>query len=417
MKQSEKLALYGGPKTKTTPYGSGLKHDAARETDALRKRMEAGPLPLAMGPAILEFRQRARDLFGVRCCVPTSSGTSAVHTALAALGVVPGDEVITTPLTDHGTLIGIMQLNAIPVFADVNPDTLMIDAGTIEPHITDKTKVLLPVHLAGCPTDMTGIMRLAKKHNLRVLEDCAQSWMAEWQGKLAGTIGHAGIFSINESKHITSGEGGLIVTNGEKIGRYADLFVDKSYNRTGKGPVDPVMPALNYRMSEVNAVLAIEQLKKVEAVCAKRHRLGEKLAAGIAGLQEIQFLRPPTHSRSSYWYGVLLIDPMQAGIDAPGFAQALNAEGISAWSPVARNVLTWPLFEQLNRNPKAFPTYIAPGLKKGQFAPNRCPNANASHRRSLCVALNEFCTDRDIRETVRAIRKVAKWYGGAMNGS
>lgn len=408
--ETEALALHGGPKTKTTPYGTGSKHDADAEAEALRKRLHAGPMPLAMGPSIRELRARLQELFGVRCAVPTSSGTAAVHAGLAALGVVPGDEVITTPLTDHGTVIGIMQLNAIPVFADVNPQTMMVDASTMEPLITERTRVLLPVHLAGCPTDMDGIMDLAERRGLKVLEDCAQSWLAEWNGRLVGTIGHVGIFSINESKHICAGEGGVVLTNDEEMGRYLDLFVDKSYNRSGVGPVDPVMPALNYRMSEVNAVLAIEQLKKVRALTERRHELGERLAAGIEGIPGVHLVRPPAHSRSTYWFGLLLVDREVAGVDGPGFARALAAEGIRAGSPVSRYLLQWPLFQRLNEDPRAFPTYIAPGLKKGRFRPESCPNALAMATRSVRVHLDEFCTDADVEDTIRAIRKVARWY-------
>jgi dTDP-4-amino-4,6-dideoxygalactose transaminase len=410
MGEHDKLALFGGPKVKTRPYGSGAKHDARREAEALRARLEAGPLPLAKGPSVRELRRRLEELFGVRCCVPTSSGTAAVHAALAALGVGAGDEVITTPASDHGTVIGIMQLQAIPVFADVNPNTMMIDAGTVAPLISARTRVILPVHIAGCPTDMTGLMQLARQHSVKVLEDCAQSWLAEWRGRYVGTIGHAGIFSINESKHICAGEGGVLLTDSVKIGRYADLFVDKSYNRSGKGPVDPVMPALNYRMSEINAVIAIEQLHRVRRIVARRHQLGEQLATGIAGLPGVTLLRPPAPSKSSYWYGVLLIDADQAGVDGVGFAKALAAEGISAAAPVSRNMLEWPLFRRLNENPSAFRTYCPPGLGKGQFDLARCPHATALAQRSVRVHLSEFVTAADVRDTIRAICKVARWY-------
>ncbi len=407
---TETLALLGGPKAKATPYGSGLKHDVAGEVEALRRRLLAGPLPLARGPSVMEFRQRVQELFGVSCCVPCSSGSAAVHAGLAALGVRPGDEVITTPLTDHGTLIGIMQLNAIPVFADVNPATMMIDAGTMAARVTARTRVLLPVHNLGCPTDMTGIMALAARHGLTVLEDCAQSWMAEWDGRLVGTYGHVGIYSVNESKHISAGEGGVILTNDPRIGQYADLFVDKSYNRTGVGPVDPVMPALNYRMSELNAVVGVEQLKKVRAVCDRRHALGERLAAGVAGLRGVRLLRPPAHSKCTYWGAVLFIDPAEAGVDGAGFARALAAEGVRAGQPVQGFVLQWPLFRALNENPSAFPTYIPPGLAPGRFDPGQCPNAQAMRTRAVRVHLDEFCTEQDIDETAHAIRKVAAHY-------
>ena len=409
----ETLALHGGPKTKRTPYGAGSKHDAEAESEALRARMLAGPLPLALGPSILEMRRMVQEMFGVRCCVPTSSGTAAVHAGLAALGVQPGDEVITTPLTDHGTIIGIMQLNAIPVFADVNPATMMIDAGTIAPWLTARTRVLLPVHVFGCPADMDGIMNLAEARGLKVLEDCAQSWGAEWAGRPVGTLGHAGIYSINESKHISAGEGGIVITDDPEAGRYADLFVDKSYNRSGVGPVDPVMPALNYRLSEINAVIAIEQLKYLPEIARRRYALGEALAEGVAGLPGVSLLRPPAPAKSSYWAGVLIIDAGRAGVDGPGFARALAAEGISAGAPVQRNVLDWPLFGTLNENPRAFPTYIAPGLPAGRFDPADRPHAVAMARRAIRVHLDDFSTDEDIRQTAAAIRKVARWYSSA----
>lgn len=410
MSAAETLALLGGPKVKTTPYGKGFKHDVETEIAALRRRMEAGPLPLAKGQSIMAFRQRVQELFGVRCCVPCSSGSAAVHAGLAALGVGPGDEVITTPLTDHGTIIGIMQLNAIPVFADINPNTMMIDAGTIAPRITPRTRVLLPVHNLGCPTDMTGIMALAKQHGLKVLEDCAQSWMAEWEHRLVGTFGDIGIYSANESKHISAGEGGVILTNDEDLGRYADLFVDKSYNRTGNGPVEPVMPALNYRMSELNAVIAMEQINKVRAVADRRYELGERLAAGIAGLPGVSLLRPPSHGKCTYWGAVLFIEPSLAGVDGTGFCKALAAEGISAGQPVQGFVLQWPLFKTLNENPKAFRTYIAPGLTAGRFDVDQCPNAQAQRTRAIRLYLDNFCTDQDVEETIQAVRKVAAYY-------
>jgi len=167
---------------------------------------------------------------------------------------------------------------------------------------------------------------------------------------------------------------------------------------------------MNYRLSEVNAVLAIEQLKRVRRIASRRHRLGEQLARGIEGLPGVKLLRPPSHSKSSYWYGVLLVDEAEAGTDGPGFAKALFAEGIVSGAPVSENILKWPIFRALNKNPNAFRTYCPPGLKAGRFDAASCPNANAMARRTVRVHLNEFVTVQDVRDTIRAIRKVARWY-------
>lgn len=409
--QLTKPALLGGPKVKTTPFGRGFKHDADAESDALRKRLqESEKLPLAMGPSILELRRQMCDMFGVRHCIPTSSGTAAIHAGLAALGIEPGDEVITTPCTDHGTIIGIMQLGAIPVFADVDPATAMSDLASIEGCITDRTRAILVVHLCGCPMDMDAVMALAQKHKLKVLEDAAQSWLAEWNGQLVGTIGHAGAFSMNESKHVSVGEGGIVLTNDDVIAGYMDRFVDKSYNRGGDGPIAPSMPALNYRLSEINAVLALEQIARLPQQVARRRARAATLAKAIEGVPGIRLQEPPTHSESSYWYGMLLVDAEKSGLDASTWIDALVAEGIESGRANVRNVMEWPLFQKLNEDPEAFPGYRPPGLMAGRFHLESCPHAAALASRAIRVPLNEFVTDEDMREIGAAIHKISQWY-------
>ncbi len=403
---SENLAIHGGAKVKTTPYGKGCKHDAAAIAAALTKRLEGvEQLPLAMGPSIMDLRRRMGELYGVKHAVPTSSGTAAIHAGLAAMRIEPGDEVITTPSTDHGTAIGIMQLGAIPVFADVDRDTMMIEAHTVEPCITDKTRAILVVHFAGCPTDMDAMMKLADARGLMVLEDCAQSWLTEWRGKKAGTFGNVGIVSFNESKHLSTGEGGVILTDDDDIAAYADGFVDKSYNRSG-GDWAPSMPAFNLRLSEINAVLALVQLDKVQWVIDRRHELGERLTRGIADLPGVSALHPPDHSKSSYWRGVIRYDPDVVGLPVETFTEALSAEGIPAGAANARCIISWPLFQTLNKDPNAFSTYRAPGLKPGMFELSRCPNAAKLLERSFQVHISEFCTDQDMQQTAEAITKV-----------
>jgi dTDP-4-amino-4,6-dideoxygalactose transaminase len=163
-------------------------------------------------------------------------------------------------------------------------------------------------------------------------------------------------------------------------------------------------------LNEVNAVLSIEQLKRLHWIVETRYQLGEQLAAGIEELPGIKSLRPPSHSKSSYWGFVLLIDQDEAGVDGPGFAEALAAEGISAGAPALGNALNWPLFQKLNQNPQEFPNYRPIFLEKGQFDPANRPNTMEMAHRSVRMRLDEFCTAEDVQDTVRAIHKVARWY-------
>lgn len=408
MSGEKQLALHGGPKTKTSPYGRGCKHDIDAITKALRARLEGvEQLPLAMGPSIKQLRQRLCEIFGVKHAVPTSSGTAAIHAGLASIGIKPGDEVITTCVSDHGTVIGIMQLGAIPVFADIDPDTLMIEAHTVAPLITPRTRAILVVHFAGCPTDMTAMMALARQRGLRVLEDCAQSWLARWDGRPAGTLGDVGCLSFNESKHVTTGEGGVILTNDDVMARYADAFVDKSYNRTGQGPVAPSMPAMNLRMSEINAVLGLLQLDKLNWIVQRRHELGELLHAELKDVAGVRVHRPRSSSGwSSHWRGVGYYDAEVVGVPVKAFIEAVAAEGISIGAANVQCMLGWPLFQALNKDPQAFATYRAPGLKPGMFEPGRCPQAMAAASRTWQAHISEFCTEEDMRQTASAIRKV-----------
>ena len=226
----EKLALYGGEKAKKTPVTTGQRFGEA-ELKELKEALDQNTLFYWHGKKVKQLTEKFKTMYGMNYCVATSSGTSAIHTALGAIGIEPGDEVITTPITDMGTVIGIVCQNAIPVFADVDPRSYNITAETIEKCITDKTRAVIVVHLAGLCAEMDKIVELCKKHNIKVIEDCAQSYLATYKGKLAGTFGDAGCFSINDFKQISAGDGGLVIMNDEEIYGKALKFADKRATR------------------------------------------------------------------------------------------------------------------------------------------------------------------------------------------
>ena len=231
----EKLALFGGRPVKTGPFGKGRRFGEA-ELQQLKEALDQNTLFYWSDNSskVKTFSEKFASMYGMKYCVSVSSCTASIHTALGALGVTEGDEVITGPVTDMGSVIGILFQNAIPVFADLDPHTYNLNPESIEERITDKTKAILVIHLAGNPSDMDAIMGIAKKHGVYVVEDCAQSYLSYYKGKLAGTFGDAGCFSTNDFKLISTGDGGMIIMNDEDLYNRAFRFADKNYDRFGR---------------------------------------------------------------------------------------------------------------------------------------------------------------------------------------
>lgn len=225
------------------------------------------------GTMVPAFEKEFAAAYDVPYAVAATSGTAAIHTALGALDLNPGDEVITAPITDMGTIIPILYQNAIPVFADIDSSYNM-DPAKVEKSITSRTKAILVVHLFGNPCDMEAIADIALRHNIPLIEDCAQAHMTEYKGKYVGTIGDIGCFSFQQSKHMTTGDGGMVITSKKAHYEKMKLFVDKNYARKGWGARAYVSLAPNYRMNELTAAVGRAQLKKVKAVVQKRHALG-----------------------------------------------------------------------------------------------------------------------------------------------
>ena len=252
------------------------------EIKAVKEVLKSGML--AQGQKVKEFEEKIAEYVGVKYAIATSSGTTALHTALLAAGIKPGDEVITTPFTFIATANSILYCNAKPVFVDVDEKTFNIDAEKIEEKITGKTKAVLPVHLYGQPADMEKILEICKSHNLLLIEDAAQALGAEFKGKKVGSFGDCAIFSFYPTKNITTGEGGMVVTNDEKIaercrkirnhGEYQRYFVDSL--------------GYNYRMTDIAAAIGLAQLKKLEKLNKKRIRNAKFLTKHLKDIGEIE---------------------------------------------------------------------------------------------------------------------------------
>ncbi len=392
---------------RTKPWTTGPFHHSA-EVRAVAKVLAGPAQPLARGPENMKLRENLCELYGVRYALPLSSGSAAIHVALAALGIGPGDEVIISPLTDYGSVAGILQLNATVVFADVVPGNLVMDVRSFEQRITPRTRAVMPIHIAGYPVDMGPLMQIARSHNLAVIEDCAQSHLLEYRGKYAGVFGDAGCFSLNESKHAKCGEGGFILTNARELYAAAELFSDKCYPRFPKAPKTPAIPAINVRMSDLNAAVANVQLKGLPKWIAQRRKLGQWLDAAAAEIPGVDPYTMPRGANGSYWWWGFTIDRMRLRGEANDFAQAMRREGIPCTPGPQRYLPDWELFGKLNVNPNAFRTYRPVGLKRGAYRADACPVARSSPTWALAVPISQHNTMADAHDVRSALHKVAK---------
>jgi len=402
----KELAINGGKPTHTKPWRTGPFH-IPEELRILEKVLAGPALPMARGPRITALREQLQDVYGMRYAVPVSSGSAAIHVALFAAGVAAGDEVIVSPLTDYGSVIGVFQLNAIPVFADVRPDSLMMDVDDIARRITSRTRAIMPVHNGGYAVDMRALMKLVKGRDIKVVEDCAQAHLAKLGQKYVGTYGHCGAWSFNESKHMKAGEGGFVLTNDKKLAAMADLFADKCYARIPGKPANPAFPALNVRLNEINAALASVQFKHLPGWIEKRRRFAAAFHEGIANVRGISPEPQPKGANPSYWWVSFVVDAEILGVDAPRFCQMLEAEGIPSGAQLQNYMPGWEVFRKLNEDPDIFPTYRPGRLAKGMYAEDIAPVAQRAGARLGAVSITQHNTVAEARAAAKAVDKIA----------
>jgi dTDP-4-amino-4,6-dideoxygalactose transaminase len=298
------------------------------ELEILKRVIESGTLNCTKGTVVKEFERRFAEKYGVGFCRTTTSGTAAIHTAIAGINPEPGDEFITTPITDMGALTPIIYQTAIPIFADVDPLTYNVTAETIAPKISRRTKAIVVTHLFGNSCDMDPIMDLARKHNLPVIEDACQSYLTEYKGKLVGTIGDIGCFSLQQGKHMTTGEGGIVISkNNNSYSRRMWLFVDKAWGYGDPKP-DHYFLAPNYRMTELQGAVALAQLDKVDGVVKNRIITANMLTELIDDIPGVSPPKITADSKHVYWKYPLRIDDeiIQGGVDQ--FAAKLKERGV-----------------------------------------------------------------------------------------
>lgn len=299
----------------------------AEELALLRQVIDSGTLNCTRGTQVKEFERAFAARFGVPYARAVTSGTAAVHTAIAAIDPEPGDEIITTPITDMGAIAPILYQQAIPIFADVDPVSLNVSTASVAARITPRTRAIIATHLFGNPCDVAAIKQIADPRGIPIIEDCAQAFLATQHGRLVGTIGAIGAFSLQQGKHMTTGEGGIVITSDAGWSRWMTLFSDKAWGYGDPNP-DHYFLALNYRMTDLQGAVARAQLSKLDGVVARRQRAAAALTERLSGVAGLMLPAPLPSATHVYWKYPLIVDPAAVSGGADALGAALKARGV-----------------------------------------------------------------------------------------
>jgi len=374
------------------------------ELALLAEALQSGTLTSTKGMFVRTLEQRFAELLGAKYTYACASGTAAIHTAIAALDPNPGDEIITTSITDMGALAPILYQGAIPVFADVDPLTYNVTADSIAACLSERTKAIIVTHLFGNPCDMAAIMALARARNIPVIEDCAQAYMARHEGRAVGTWGAIGCFSLQQGKHITTGEGGLVVTDNSAFARRMFLFINKAWGYGDPQP-DHYFLALNYRMSEIQGAVAVGQLPKLTAVVENRQAMAALLTEQLQGLAGINTPWVDARNFHTYWKYCLQVDGDVVPGGAVALGRVLGEHGIAS----APRYIQKPAFRcAVFRKQKTFGTSGYPFTLARPEAVNydaaRYPGTFTALDRVLVLPWNEKYTVDHVHALAGAIR-------------
>ena len=381
------------------------------ELRRLREVIESGTLNCTKGTAAHEFEARFAKMLGVPFCTTTTSGTAAIHAAIAAIDPEPGDEIVTTPITDMGAISPIIYQTAIPVFCDVDPLTYNVTAKTIEPCLTKRTKAVVVTHLFGNPCEMDSILELCRTRNIPVIEDVAQSFLSKWKGKPLGTLGSIGCFSLQQGKHMSTGEGGMVVSSDPALARRMKLFIDKAWGYGDPKP-DHYFLALNYRITELQGAVALAQLDKLEMMLQQRVAMANLLTKSIDGLAGVSAPATTPGGTHVYWRYAIQVDPKQIKGGADAVGAHLKEYGIAA-APRYIQKLAFEcevLRDKRTFGKSQFP-FVGPhraGEPPVVYDKAKTPGAVKALERCVVLPLNEKYTPTDVEYVANAIRDAAR---------
>ena len=406
--EASELAINGGSKAVQATLEAGARWGEP-ERERLNAAIDQKTLFYWQGPQTTLFTERFREWCPLKHVMTCSSGTAALHIAVAAAGIAPGDEVITTPVTDMGTVIGVIYQQAIPVFADLERNTYNLDPADVERKITPKTKAIIAVHLGGNPSRMEELKAIAAKHGLVLIEDCAQAWGAKYRGQPIGTLGDIACFSLQNSKQITCGYGGVVASSDERFGPLLQSYGDKGGDRVRPTGVYERF-ATNYRMTELQAAVAAAQLDRLDGIATTRARNGNLLSERIQGAPGVEPHGVDADDRSTYWFYLFRLRPEAISCDRAEFIKALVAEGVTASAGyIPMPLYKFPVFKHHAFFAGRWPMREL-GMTEMDYTKVVCPEAEAILATSIRVALNEQMSEEYIEGVGAAIQKVANHY-------
>jgi dTDP-4-amino-4,6-dideoxygalactose transaminase/nucleoside-diphosphate-sugar epimerase len=354
---------------------------------------------ISTGPKVQRLEERFREYLGAKHAIAVSSCTAALHVSLAVLGIGPGDEVITSPVTWPATANVIVQLGAKPVFVDVERDTLNLDASLLEQHITPATRAIIPVHMAGQACDMDAIHRVAERHGIPVVEDAAHAIGTTYRGRKIGTVSPLTCFSFYPTKNMTTIEGGLVTTDDDELAdkvrilSFGGISRDawKRYSSAGSAHWQLLYAGFKYNMTDIQAAVGLPQIGKLDGFIEQREAHVQRYREILAGTVGVSWLADRPWGRHTRHLFEILVEPEQLTIDRDGFLAALRAE----------NIGTGIHFISL---------HLQPYYKAMGYTPASLPEADWVSQRIISLPLYPGMTSQDVEGVAEAVRRIATYY-------
>ncbi|MCF6150267.1 MAG: DegT/DnrJ/EryC1/StrS aminotransferase family protein [Candidatus Kuenenia sp.] len=351
---------------------------------------------IGTGPKVAKFEDMFREYIGSKYAVALNSCTAGLHLSLVVNEIGPGDEVITTPMTFCATANVVVHVGAIPIFVDIDKESMNIDVSKIEEKITKKTRAIIPVHFAGRPCEMDKIMEIAKKHNLLVIEDAAHATESEYKGQKIGNIGDMTCFSFYVTKNVITGEGGMVTVNNkelaDKLKIYALHGMDKDawkrYSDQGFKHYKVIFPGYKYNMMDIQAAIGIQQLKKIKGFSKRREEIWQRYNEAFKDLPINIPKDPDPDTQHAYHLYTILIDKQKAKVDRDTFQDLLNKENIGT----GVHFISLHLHEYYR--------------KRFGYQPNDFPNAAYISERTISLPFSADLSDQDVDDVILAVKKI-----------